>query len=189
MVVDVPVVDIDIIIHQNESAAPSPSPFDPKEFTGQETLPATISAREAPMIKNQFNALDVIDVSSEVEETTTEKADTILDLVFAQHQDTPFVASNVSTESQGNNVAAHKTISSSRSQQDIQTTPPSFITSTPVLADFQSAPAATLFMESSPSNKIINNEVERTSVKKTLKSLIDPTSTNCWKHFETEVVM
>ncbi|KAL0656257.1 hypothetical protein Bca4012_076841 [Brassica carinata] len=46
------------------SAAPSPSPFDPKEFTGQETLPATISAREAPMIQNQFNALDVIDVDS-----------------------------------------------------------------------------------------------------------------------------
>lgn len=162
--VEVPVVDIDIILHQNESAAPSLSPFDPKELTGEETLPDTTSAHEAPMIRNQFNALDVIDVSSEVEEKTTEKAVTNSVFGLAQDQDTPFVASNVSVESRGNIVSAQSTISSSRNQKDIQTSQPSFITSTSILADFQSAPAVTLFMESPPSHKIISNEVERTSV-------------------------
>ncbi|WZZ06646.1 hypothetical protein YC2023_092567 [Brassica napus] len=101
--VDVPVVDIDIILHQNESAVPSPSPSTQKVVTDQESLPATNLACEVPKICNQFSALDVLPVSSESEETITEKAATNSGLGLAQDQETPFVAPNVSTESPGNN--------------------------------------------------------------------------------------
>ncbi|CAN7076563.1 unnamed protein product [Brassica oleracea var. botrytis] len=97
--VDVPVVDIDIILHQNESAVPSPSPSTQKVVTEQESLPATNLACEVPKICNQFSALDVLPVSSESEETITEKAATNSGLGLAQDQETPFVAPNVSTES------------------------------------------------------------------------------------------
>ncbi|CAN6885635.1 unnamed protein product [Brassica oleracea] len=168
--VDVPVVDIDIILHQNESVVPSPSPSTQKVVTEQESLPATNLACEVPKICNQFSALDVLPVSSESKETITEKAATNSGLGLAQDQETPFVAPNVSTESPGNNVAAHSSILSTRIQQGIQTTPPSLITSTPILADFQSAQAATPSMESSPSTKIINNEDQNTYV-------VDPSTT------------
>nr|VDD32321.1 unnamed protein product [Brassica oleracea] len=171
--VDVPVVDIDIILHQNESAVPSPSPSTQKVVTEQESLPATNLACEVPKICNQFSALDVLPVSSESEETITEKAATNSGLGLAQDQETPFVAPNVSTESPGNNVAAHSSILSTRIQQGIQTTPPSLITSTPTLADFQSAQAATPSMESSPSTKIINNEDQNTYV-------VDPSTTTSY---------
>ncbi|XP_048607794.1 uncharacterized protein LOC125584047 [Brassica napus] len=173
--VDVPVVDIDIILHQNESAVPSPSPSTQKVVTEQESLPATNLACEVPKICNQFSALDVLPVSSESEETITEKAATNSGLGLAQDQETPFVAPNVSTESPGNNVAAHNSILSTRIQQGIQTTPPSLITSTPTLADFQSAQAATPSMESSPSTKLINNEDQNTYV-------VDPSTTTSDVH-------
>ncbi|KAH0899461.1 hypothetical protein HID58_049029 [Brassica napus] len=153
-----------------ESAVPSPSPSTQKVVTEQESLPATNLACEVPKICNQFSALDVLPVSSESEETITEKAATNSGLGLAQDQETPFVAPNVSTESPGNNVAAHSSILSTRIQQGIQTTPPSLITSTPTLADFQSAQAATPSMESSPSTKIINNEDQNTYV-------VDPSTT------------
>ncbi|KAF3579220.1 hypothetical protein DY000_02028983 [Brassica cretica] len=154
----------------NQLASLWPTLNDGIVVTEQESLPATNLACEVPKISNQFSALDVLPVSSESEETINEKAATNSGLGLAQDQKTPFVAPNVSTESPGNNVAAHSSILSTRIQQGIQTTPPSLITSTPILADFQSAQAATPSMESSPSTKIINNEDQNTYV-------VDPSTT------------
>ncbi|KAG2275007.1 hypothetical protein Bca52824_057562 [Brassica carinata] len=129
-----------------------------------------ISASHLPTVEANVTSGSTTSNHSESEETITEKAATNSGLGLAQDQETPFVAPNVSTESPGNNVAAHSSILSTRIQQGIQTTPPSLITSTPTLADFQSAQAATPSMESSPSTKIINNEDQNTYV-------VDPSTT------------
>ncbi|CAF1933058.1 unnamed protein product [Brassica napus] len=129
-----------------------------------------ISASHLPTVEANVTSGSTTSNHSESKETITEKAATNSGLGLAQDQETPFVAPNVSTESPGNNVAAHSSILSTRIQQGIQTTPPSLITSTPILADFQSAQAATPSMESSPSTKIINNEDQNTYV-------VDPSTT------------
>ncbi|KAH0921216.1 hypothetical protein HID58_021234 [Brassica napus] len=131
-------------MHYNENAASSTSTFQQKELSDQERLPSANLAYEAPTIQNQSSELDGLLVTSQQKKFTTVKTAPSSATGLISDNEPLVVASDASTEGQVTPAARFSRI----------TPQPSLFTSTSLLADFQSAPTTTPFLETSPSNNI-----------------------------------
>ncbi|KAG2267969.1 hypothetical protein Bca52824_062524 [Brassica carinata] len=161
---DIPVVNIDLILQQEDNVVSSSSTSQQKEASAQVSLPAASLTCGVLNIQNQFKDLDVLPAASVSEVTIITKDVSRSHSGLETETQSLYVSSNTSMDCQDTQVAGYKTISSSSQiQEENQIALPSLPKIFSPLVDSQSAPTSTHIMDSCPS-KFISSEDHKFSV-------------------------